>query len=233
MKSKGIKRTLTYVLVCLTILFATLVLSACDEKINGTVTTDTPHDLYIKTIGYDGQETMTVIIGFNGEDEKKLESTSNWHNVRRNGVLKIYQDVEITLNPSEIYDEVKSKLTDEDYKFDGVEYKRLKIALRYDTMYKSIKTNGEVSKVKNVYRHVFQLDETSQNEMPKLSLYNYNSATWYTLLICGVVLAAVIAVCLIAALRGKYGKRQQKQNKNIQGVLRTVGSKRSFATFLT
>lgn len=212
MKSKGVKRTLTCVLACLTMLLTVLGLSACDEKINGTVTTDTPHDLYVKTIEYDGQETMTVIIGFSGEDEKKLTSTSNWHNVRRNGDLKIYQDVEITLNPSDIFKEVSNALTDEDFENDGVEYKRLKIALRYDTMYKSIKTNGEVTKVKNVYRHVFQLDETSQNEMPKLSLYNYNSATWYTLLICGVVLAAVIVVCLIAALRGKYGKRQQKQN---------------------
>lgn len=117
----------------------------------------------------------------------------------------------ISLNPSSIFSAVKASVPQEDLVSDGVEYNRLKVVLRYDTIYKSIKSDGEITRAGRTYTHVFALDESLENDVITLKMRSPNSANWYATLVCCAL--AIVLIALVATLSVKGAKWQKTKTK--------------------
>ena len=86
------------------------------------------------------------------------------------------------------------------------------MVLRYDTIYKSIKSNGEITRSGRIYTHAFALDENLQNDVFTLEMRSANSANWYAVLVAcafGVVLISIIAT--LAVKGAKWQKTKTKE----------------------
>lgn len=87
----------------------------------------------------------------------------------------------------------------------GVEdFSSLKIVFDYDTIYKSTKSDGEVSKVGSGYVHSHEI-ERGENSFTLERRYPRSSA-WYGLTAGVAVFAVVVAGVVVLIKRGKYGR---------------------------
>ena len=201
--------------IVLLILLCAFVLSACNSESANRQITETERSLYQSGIEYDlDTMTMRVTVGFGGSAESKL-------NTKAERVSEKYapdsmykcEDVTITVDASSLYYELEGRIADEQRIHEGVKYNDLKIILRYDTIYKSIKSDANVIKSGNKYLHIFDIDETQAEQRFVLYLKNHNSAGWYTVLIASVLILGVMVIAITVAVKGKLWQKKRKQSE--------------------
>jgi len=180
------------------------------------------HALYLSGYNYSESDGIVyAIVTLSGKDEKKLDTTAFWETklYRRNKAhsqSEWYntQDVFITVNSAELYREVSENTPPETMIFQDKEYNRLKVILRYDTIYKSITSGAEIERSGKYYLHRFRISEEESSETFALMLVSQNAASWYSILIVSVLITAVLATAIALALKGKYGKRTKTKQDN-------------------
>lgn len=196
------------------------VLSACDQNKNAprkiikenTVT----RALYLVDFAFDDEGTVGyATVAFKGEEEQKLESTLLWKSVTyADGAMYNAEDVEMTVNSSELFYEVDNRTReDKDNRNYG-----LKVKLRYDTIYKSIKSDAEIAKDGRTYSHYFRVEEDAPSVTFGLHLKNPNSAGWYSVLIASVLAFGIVLTVVIYAVK----KKRKAQNIALDNEKNTI-----------
>lgn len=226
----SIKKITLIVLVVALVLASAFSLCACNSQDDDEQ--DVARDLYVYSVTFSGDEKdddaskeqttlsedesepiATVYVGFS-KTERKIDGVSAiWHSEKRkDGEFYFVTDTSISFNPDAIFCAVKNCIPQEDLVKDGVEYNRLKVVLRYDTIYKSIKSDGDITRKGRTYTHVFELDESLDCDTVVLTMRTPNSANWYATLACcalGAVLAAIVATLCVKG--AKWQKTKTKE----------------------
>ena len=153
-----------------------------------------------------------IYVTFSKTDRKLDGCSAVWHSEKRkDGAFYNVSETTVTLAPDSIFSAVKESVPQEDLVYNDVEYNRLKVVLRYDTIYKSIKSDGEITRAGRTYTHVFALDESLENDVITLKMRSPNSANWYATLVCCAL--AIVLIALVATLSVKGAKWQKTKTK--------------------
>ena len=217
MQYKQNKHKISIVTVLIAVILCGLcafALTACNNNFVKENTVDREYKLYLAGLSYSEDEGVIYgIVTLKGDEESELNSSLSWHsrsyeiNTWYNG-----QNVEMTLNPSDIYADVLKNISEEQWIYNDVQYNGLKVVLRYDTIYKSINSDADsVVKSGRYYLHRFNLDEETESKTCAIWLKSANSASWYTILIvCGIAFAAVLCGVMLLVKGGVWQKKKTK-----------------------
>lgn len=214
------KSVLYGVIALIMCFFCAMIFTACNDNGESEKTVrEQERNLYLGALTYDAENGIIyACVGMNGDEQdgdKPIPLTAKLKWVSYSYAQDTWynrEDVEMSVSSAELYDEVNSVLTDEQRLHDSVIYERLKVVLRYDTIYKSIKSDASVTKQGRYYVHKFATDEAQEQETFYLRLTTQNSASWYTLLIGCVIIFAVALTGVMLAVKGNLW--QKKKNKN-------------------
>lgn len=208
------KRRIVYAVIATVIcLFCAVILSACNGKDDDNKSVNKfERSLYLHEIVYDEEElTVRAVVTFKGDESEMLSSKLDWKSTAYPlNVLFKQEDVAMTVDASAVCGEIEGRLTDTDRIRGGVEYNHLKVELRYDTIYKSISSDGEVTKSGRYYLHFFGFDENKGEQTFSLHLKTQIIANWYTLLIACVLAFAGVLLAVTLAIKGKLWQKKKK-----------------------
>ncbi len=159
------------------------------------------------------ERVATVYVTFSKTDRKLEGCGAVWHSEKRkDGAFYNVSETTVTLAPDSIFSAVKESVPQEDLVYNDVEYNRLKVVLRYDTIYKSIKSNGEITRAGRKYVHKYALDQSLESDVFTLEMRTQNAASWYgTLLGCALAVALVAIGVTFAIKGGKWQKTKTKE----------------------
>ena len=225
-------KKITLFLLVFTLVFASaFFLVACNEQQEDEG--DITRDLYVYAIAFEdavateeessakvqadadssADKTAIVYLTFSKTDRKIEGANAFWHSEKRkDGEFYFVTTIKISLSPESIFSAVKESIPQEDLVKDEVEYNRLKVVLRYDTIYKSIKSNGEITRSGRIYTHAFALDENLQNDVFTLEMRSANSANWYAVLAACAFGGVLISIIATLAVKGaKWQKTKTKE----------------------
>lgn len=214
MKGKNAQkiRILSIVLiVCMLMGMATL-FTACDKQ-EDSLTTTSNRGMYLGAIDFDVENKIAyVTVTFGGDTNDLIEGvTSTWSAQKRKVNAWYNESVnKISVNSASIYSAVVDRIPQENLVYNEEQYEQLKVRLRYDTIYKSVKSDGE--KLRNVtnYSHYFYLDENTDSQVFTLTMKSQNSANWYSLLIGCALIFIVVCVLIFLASKGKLWQKKQR-----------------------
>lgn len=198
-------------LVIATVFIAALCLtlfSACNAQ-QPEDESEVVRDLYLKSIVFSDDETAIVYLSFAQNEDKIDGAQVLWTSEdASSGIWYKTSKTHIVADSARIFSAVKDAIPQESLINDGVQYNRLKVVIRYDTIYKSIKSDGEVESVNRVYSHFFTLDESSENQVFTLTLKSANSANWYSALIAAAIVVAAAMCALFLIVKGKLWQKK-------------------------
>lgn len=168
-------------------------------------------DLYLSSIAFSPDtEEAIVYLTFANTDEKIDGASVTWKSGDLTSDVWYKTSKTYIVAPSaRIFSAVQSAIPQERLINDGVQYNRLKVIIRYDTIYKSIKSDGETTASNRVYSHCFTLDESSESQTFTLTLKSANSANWYGILIALAIVAAVAACVAFLLAKGKLWQKKK------------------------
>ena len=133
-----------FVLVALTLIVLCVILCACSQTEESDVV---ERKIYLTGgIVFTSVEddTAYVHVSFSGDGE--CVGTATWSSEIQNVDLWYKQSTStVTFDPSRIFSAVKEAVPQEDLKNEDHIYNRLKVVLLYDTIYKSIKSDGQIT----------------------------------------------------------------------------------------
>ena len=118
-----------------------------------------------------------------------------------------YYTYTVAFDGSAIFSAVEDALAQDGTLLNGQEYSTLKIIYDYDTIYKSIKSEGVRTKVSGNYAHSFEVDKTPFNT--QLTRVMPRQSVWYGVAVAGAVVILAVALTLTYC-RGKYGRKQEE-----------------------
>lgn len=198
-------------LVIATVFIAALCLalfSACNAQ-GPEDESEVVRDLYLKSIVFSDDETAIVYLSFAQNEDKIDGAQVLWTSEdASSGIWYKTSKTHIVADSARIFSAVKDAIPQESLINDGVQYNRLKVVIRYDTIYKSIKSDGEVESANRVYSHFFTLDESSENQVFTLTLKSANSANWYSALIAAAIIVAAAICALFLIVKGKLWQKK-------------------------
>lgn len=159
------------------------------------------------------ERVATVYVTFSKMDRKLEGCGAVWHSEKRkDGAFYNVSETTVTLAPDSIFSAVKESVPQEDLVHNDVEYNRLKVVLRYDTIYKSIKSNGEITREGRKYVHKYALDQSLESDVFTLEMRTQNAASWYGTLLGCALAVALVAIGVTFALKGvKWQKTKTKE----------------------
>ena len=159
------------------------------------------------------EKVATVYVTFSKTDRKLEGCSAVWHSEKRkDGAFYNVSETTVTLAPNSIFSVVKESVPQEDLVHNDVQYNRLKVVLRYDTIYKSIKSNGEITREGRKYVHKYALDQSLESDVFTLEMRTQNAASWYGTLLGCAVAAMLVAIGVTFALKGvKWQKTKTKE----------------------
>jgi len=160
-----------------------------------------------------GEKVAIIYVTFSKTDRKLEGCGAVWHSEKRkDGAFYNVSETTVTLAPDSIFSAVKESVPQEDLVHNDVEYNRLKVVLRYDTIYKSIKSNGEITREGRKYVHKYALDQSLESDVFTLEMRTQNAASWYETLLGCAVAVALVAIGVTFALKGvKWQKTKTKE----------------------
>lgn len=164
--------------------------------------------------GEQSSEKVAIVYVTFSKTDKKLEGCSAvWHSEKRkDGAFYNVSENTVTLAPDSIFSAVKECIPQEDLVHNDVPYNRLKVVLRYDTIYKSIKSNGEITREGRKYVHKYALDQSLGSDVFTLEMRTQNAASWYGTLLGCALAVALVAIGVTFALKGvKWQKTKTKE----------------------
>lgn len=204
------KRSFRSALALLALLFAVCAtLCACSD-------TRSPDDVAEREIYLTSQivfsspeeDTAYVYVSFSGSGERVGVAT--WSSATQNdGIWYEQSKSTFTLDASAIFSAVESATPQEDLENESHIYNHLKVILRYDTIYKSIKSDGEVSRNGRTYTHLFTLDETAGSQSFELTMRRARSENWYSALIAGGIVVFCAGIGIFLACKGKLCRKKK------------------------
>lgn len=159
------------------------------------------------------EKVATVYVTFSKTDRKLEGCGAVWHSEKRkDGAFYNVSETTVTLAPDSIFSAVKESVPQEDLVHNDVEYNRLKVVLRYDTIYKSIKSNGEITREGRKYVHKYALEKSLESDVFTLEMRAQNAASWYGTLLGCALAVALVAIGVTFALKGvKWQKTKTKE----------------------
>ena len=192
------------IVICLALFTACNKAEAEDES-------EIQRDLYLSSIAFSPDtEEAIVYLTFANTDEKIDGASVTWKSGDVTSDVWYKTSKTYIVAPSaRIFSAVQSAIPQERLINDGVQYNRLKVIIRYDTIYKSIKSDGETTASNRVYSHCFTLDESSESQTFTLTLKSANSANWYGILIALAIVAAVAACVAFLLAKGKLWRKKK------------------------
>lgn len=191
-------------LALMAVLLMAIPLSACDRIDNTRA-----ERIYRLDIVQAGQTDEGVVAYVALSSNEGIADANYLSYVHSDGTFYDRQEIWLTLSPKSIYSAVYDRLAQEEGVMDVLENNRLIVIFRYDTIYKSIKSNGKVVRSGGKYVHCFELDSQSDQDTIYLTRRAANSASWYTVLAAsGLILLALLT--LFVVLKRNYGRRQEK-----------------------
>lgn len=154
-----------------------------------------------------------IYVTFSKTDRKIDGCSAVWHSEKRkDGAFYNVSETTVTLAPDSIFSAVKESVPQEDLVYNDVEYNRLKVVLRYDTIYKSIKSNGEITREGQKYVHKYALEKSLDSDVFTLEMRTQNAASWYGTLLGCALAVALVAIGVTFALKGvKWQKTKTKE----------------------
>ena len=154
-----------------------------------------------------------IYVTFSKTDRKLDGCSAVWHSEKRkDGAFYNVSETTVTLAPDSIFSAVKESVPQEDLVYNDVEYNRLKVVLRYDTIYKSIKSNGEITREGQKYVHKYALEKSLESDVFTLEMRTQNAASWYGTLLGCALAVALVAIGVTFALKGvKWQKTKTKE----------------------
>ena len=212
--AKITKQVLYIVTVMLMCLFCAIGFTACNGKEKESVVREREYTLYYGGIYFGDDGVAYAFATMSGKEENKLVTTLKW-------VSKTYEyntwfkqeDVSMTVNSKALYADMDGFLTQEQRTHDGVYYDDLKVVVRYDTIYKSIRSDAEIVKVGKNYTHRFKTDKTLEAQEFNLAMKTQNTANWYTMLIASVIIFGVALTGAALAIKGKLWQKKTKKSE--------------------
>ena len=192
------------IVICLTLFTACNKAESEDES-------EIQRDLYLSSIAFSPDtEEAIVYLTFASTDEKIDGASVTWKSGELISDVWYKTSKTYIVAPSaRIFSAVQTAIPQERLINDGVQYNRLKVIIRYDTIYKSIKSDGETTASDRVYSHYFTLDEGSESQMFTLTLKSANSANWYGILIALAIVVAVAACVAFLLAKGKLWQKKK------------------------
>ena len=159
------------------------------------------------------EKVATVYVTFSKTNRKLEGCGAVWQSEKRkDGAFYNVSETTVTLAPDSIFSAVKESVPQEDLVHNDVEYNRLKVVLRYDTIYKSIKSNGEITREGRKYVHTYALDQSLESDVFTLEMRTQNAASWYGTLLGCALAAMLVAIGVTFALKGvKWQKTKTKE----------------------
>ena len=209
MKSKFPRISGLVVAIVLTIALCAVFLTACDNSSDDEG--EVQRDLYLYEIAFsEDEQTAYVYLTFSQTDEKIPDVTTVWTS-KEIEKSSFYHTSEtyIAVESARIFSAVQSVVPQDRLIYDGVQYNRLKVVIRYDTIYKSIKSDGEVSSKNRTYTHLFELDETAESQTFTLTLKSANAAGWYGTLLGCVLGAGLIVLIVYFVVKGRVWQKKK------------------------
>lgn len=196
--------------VAIAIVICLALFSACN-KAEPEDESEIQRDLYLSSIAFSPDtEEAIVYLTFANTDEKIDGASVDWKSGDPTSDVWYKTSKTYIVAPSaRIFSVVQSAIPQERLVNDGVQYNRLKVIIRYDTIYKSIKSDGETTASNRVYSHYFALDESSESQTFTLTLKSANSANWYGILIALAIVAAVVACAAFLLAKGKLWRKKK------------------------
>lgn len=160
-----------------------------------------------------GEKVAIIYVTFSKTDRKLECCGAVWHSEKRkDGAFYNVSETTVTLAPDSIFSAVKESVPQEDLVHNDVEYNRLKVVLRYDTIYKSIKSNGEITREGRKYVHKYALEQGLESDVFTLEMRTQNAASWYGTLLGCALAAMLVAIGVTFALKGvKWQKTKTKE----------------------
>ena len=154
-----------------------------------------------------------IYVTFSKTDRKLDGCSAVWHSEKRkDGAFYNVSETTVTLAPDSIFSTVKESVPQEDLVYNDVEYNCLKVVLRYDTIYKSIKSNGEITREGQKYVHKYALEKSLESDVFTLEMRTQNAASWYGTLLGCALAVALVAIGVTFALKGvKWQKTKTKE----------------------
>ncbi len=185
----------------LTILFVTVGCNKTDE-----VNTST-YGVYVKEVSK-SEDTCTVKLGRSGRGESLGDSVIAI--TEEKGDFFDTYTYTVTFDGGAIFSAVAERLTQDGTISNEEEKSSLKIVYDYDTIYKSIKSDGITGKNGRTYSHLFEVKEQSFQAV--LTREIPNQATWYAVLIGVTVFLTVGAVVTVVIIGKRKNGRKTQEN---------------------
>ncbi len=191
--------------VAIIILACLISLAACNDISNESG--EREYGLKIAALRFDESGVCYVYVGLSSDLEGSLAKATYSSRVIDDGMWMKKQLLEVKLNESETNLRVQEALSEEQLTHNGVKYDKIKVVFRYDTVYKSVKSEAPVLRSGRYYMHCFELGNGGDVAI-RLERSAANSANWYVMLaICGLVIMMILT---FISLRGrkKYAEQQ-------------------------
>ena len=193
-------KNLSKIATILLLLLVGLVAVGC----NSTDTAPATYGVYVKSVTVE-EDVCTVRLSRSGKGESLQDSVIAVEEVSGNFFdTYIYT---VSFDGGATFSAVNNLLTQDGTILDGEEYSTLKIVYDYDTIYKSIKSDGVYTKSGKTHTHSFEVVEgpfqvTLTREVP-------NQSTWYAVAIGGTVALLLAVAVTLKVVRGKYGRKEE------------------------
>lgn len=113
----------------------------------------------------------------------------------------------ITFDGNAIFSAVEGIIQQDVTLLNGQKYSTLKIIYDYDTIYKSMKSQGNTQKSDGKYYHSFEVERALFRA--GITRAVANQSVWYGVAIGGAVLLLAVGLTL-TYIRGKYGRKKQE-----------------------
>lgn len=203
-----VKRTSNVLFAVIIIAICVFMLCSCNK-----VERETVKSYGIKYLGYklnEEEDALYCYVYVTSSDDGLLNcERATWESdVAPENVWYNVQTINITVDPASIFSAVQDKLIQENPAANELEYNCLKVMLRYDTIYKSIKSDAEVTRSGSHYMHDFGLNIDDESYTATLTYRYANSASWYSVLIAAAVVAFAVGVTVYSAVKGKLCRKK-------------------------
>lgn len=199
--------------IVLTIALCGTLLTACND-VSEDESDEVERPLYLYDITFSEDDDFTyVYLTFSNTGEKIEGASTLWKSEdASSGIWYRTSNTHIVVEPARIFSAVENSVPQEELLNEGATNYRLKVIIRYDTIYKSIKSDGEVKRANRTYSHFFFLDDSLSEQSFTLSLKSANSANWYSaLLACAIAVGAIVAATVLIVKGRLWQKKKTRE----------------------
>lgn len=200
---------ISILLVCVLLVLSSMIFVACNNEDDE----DVARAIYYYGIEYPEDSDIAIVYVTFSKTDTLIEGIEGvWHSELVNdGAFYKVSTSYVTYDESAIFSAVENFIPQEDLVHDDVEYKGLKVVLRYATIYKSIKSDVTPTISGRDYVHNFDINQDGGEGGFTLTMRSARADVWYGMLI-GI--AVGVALCIVGVHFLIKGGKWQKKTQN-------------------